>query len=436
VAEERFDAIVVGAGPGGSSAAYTLAKAGLSVALLERGTQPGSKNVSGQVLYRQMLDDVEAGLSERAPVERHLIEENLWLLTADAAVTLGHRSYGEFDSPPYNAFTVLRAKFDAWFAAQAEAKGAVLATETQVEELVQDDHGRVVGVRTGEGAEDVLHADVVVVADGVYGLLGQRLGLHPKPRREVMAMAAKEIVALPRETIEARFRLGPGQGCTIEMLGESTAGLPGMAWCYTNLDSLSIGVGVILSELNRALVKPNDLLERLKAHPAVAALLQGGQTKEYQAHLIPEGGYDEVPELCCDGALWAGDAAMLSNAVHREGANLAMTSGRLAAETIVELKQAGQPYDREHLGAYRSKLDQSYVLQDLKKYRRAPEFIRTQSQFFTTYPQLANLAAEEMLRVDGVPKKVKQRRILKEAVQRRGRLAMLRDGWRLWRAMW
>jgi len=68
----------------------------------------------------------------------------------------------------------------------------------------------------------------------------------------------------------------------------------------------------------------------------VEPLIKGGKPKEYMAHWIAEGGYDAIPGLAGDGYLIAGDSGMLFNALHREGSNMAMCSGRLAAETIAE----------------------------------------------------------------------------------------------------
>ncbi|HEY8952645.1 MAG TPA: FAD-dependent oxidoreductase, partial [Candidatus Dormibacteraeota bacterium] len=72
--DEKFDAVVVGAGPAGTAAAITMAKAGLQVALLERGAKPGSKNVMGGILYNHYLEEIVGDSWKEAPLERPIIE--------------------------------------------------------------------------------------------------------------------------------------------------------------------------------------------------------------------------------------------------------------------------------------------------------------------------------------------------------------------------
>ena len=102
--------------------------------------------------------------------------------------------------------------------------------------------------------------------------------------------------------------------------------MTGMGFIYTNKECLSVGIGCLVSDFAKAGETPYGLLEKFKAHPSVKPLLEGSEVKEYSAHLIPEGGFKAVPQLCGDGWVVVGDAAQLNNAVHREGSNLAMTS--------------------------------------------------------------------------------------------------------------
>src|SRR5882724_11573607 len=101
MADDKFDSIVVGAGPAGVSAAITMARAGLNVALLERGEYAGAKNVQGAVLYSKMLQDIVPEFWKDCPLERAIVEERLWVMSHDSAVQLGYKS-AAYDETPAN----------------------------------------------------------------------------------------------------------------------------------------------------------------------------------------------------------------------------------------------------------------------------------------------------------------------------------------------
>ncbi|MCJ7752065.1 MAG: FAD-dependent oxidoreductase, partial [Armatimonadetes bacterium] len=195
---EKFEVIVVGAGPAGLSAAHVLAKAGVNVAVIERGDFPGSKNVMGGVIYSQPTAEIFPEFWKEAPLERHLIETQAWVLTEKAAFKAAHR-HQAFDQEPYNAFSVFRARFDKWMARKVRQAGALIIPETVVESAIMEE-GKVVGVRTGRPEGD-LYADVVIAADGVNSLLAQNVGLRKEVPPDQVALAVKEVIALPRETI-------------------------------------------------------------------------------------------------------------------------------------------------------------------------------------------------------------------------------------------
>jgi electron transfer flavoprotein-quinone oxidoreductase len=208
--------------------------------------------------------------------------------------------------------------------------------------------------------------------------------------------------------------------------------MDGIAVIYTNKNSLSLCIGANLSDFTKNKVKPYELLEEFKNHPMVSPLIKGGQPKEYMAHWIAEGGYDAIPELCGNGYLIAGDSGMLFNALHREGSNMAMASGRFAAETIIDALDRGD-FSRNVLMGYVSRLNESYIIEDLKKYRRFNSFRLNHHELFTTLPGLTALAARKMLTVDGVPKKEKQRAIWNKVRKETSLSKLVRiiwDGWR------
>jgi electron transfer flavoprotein-quinone oxidoreductase len=438
--DEKFDAVVVGAGPAGTAAAITMAKAGLQVAILERGAKPGSKNVMGGILYNHYLEEIVGDSWKEAPLERPIIEERRWIMTPEATIGIDYKNLRNREHP--HSYSVLRAKFDAWFAQKAEEAGAFLIPETVVEELMVRD-GRVVGVRTGR--EGDLLADVVVVCEGI-GLgshLLEKAGLKKPLKANQVAMAVKEIIALDPGLIESRFNCEPGEGASIECFGSATRGLSGFMFIYTNRETLSVGGGALLSEMSDVRLSrdelarrtPNALMNHFKSHPAIKPLIQGGETVEYLAKMIPEGGYKAIPKLYGSGYLIAGDAAMLSNPVHREGSNLAMESGRIAGETVIHAKEKGD-FSEASLREYRLRLDRSWVMADMKKYDGSVPLLEHNPQLLGKYPQLLDRALDEFFRVDGVSKWDKQRRIMR-MFRKEGGVRLLRDSakgfWTLYR---
>jgi electron transfer flavoprotein-quinone oxidoreductase len=405
--DDRFDAIVVGAGPAGIAAARAMAEAGLSVVVLERGQYPGAKNVSGGILYRHPTEEIIPGFEAEAPLERPIIEQRYLALTSDAMLGGIYRSQ-VFAQPPYNSYSVLRSEFDRWFAGKAEEAGAEVYPEFTVTDLIFE-KGKVVGVSTGEPDGELL-AHVVVLADGANSLLAKQAGLHTEWKPIDQALVAKELIALPAGTIEDRFQLPTGMGSAYEIFGESTWNHLGYGFIYTNKESLSIGTGALLHDLIESGHNVNDMLDRFKKHPAIAPLIAGGETIEYSAHLIPEFGYNKLPKLFADGVLVVGDAAGLVNPINREGANLAMISGKLAGETVVLARERDDSSIRT-LSTYREKLQESIVLKDLYKVRNTTDYAHERPHLLAEYPELMSNIARTYLTVDGTSKKAKMAEI-------------------------
>ena len=428
---EKFDCIVVGAGPAGTACAYELAKAGVNVLLLERGAYPGAKNVMGGVLYRKMMEDIIPAFYKEAPLERPIVEQRFMMMDKESAVTFSYKGL-EWGREPYNNFTVLRAKFDQWFAEKAVEQGALLVCETVAVECIVE-NGRVVGVRTDRPDGDI-YADVVVLADGVNSLLAKQLGFHREWRPDEVALATMEIVKLDKNIIEDRFNLEANQGCTIEIFGDATKGILGTGFLYTNKDTLSIGVGTLLSGLIKHKIKPYELLEYVKNHPMIRPYIQGSEPVEYLAHLIPEGGYHSIPKVAGHGVLVVGDAAQLVNAIHREGSNMAMTSGRLAAETIIMAKEQND-FSESMLDQYRMKLMESFIGQDLKKYKDATHHFESFPQYFDQYIPMLNRAASQMFTVDGASKWEKQKKIWRDLGSTKQKFKLARDMMKAWKVM-
>jgi len=431
--EDKFDCIVVGAGPAGTSAAYVMAKAGLEVLLIERGDYPGAKNVMGGVVYAKALQDIMPDHWKEAPRERPITHQEFWLTSADSVSKVIHQCFKN-DHP--SCFSIFRAKFDSWFAKKAEEAGALLFTKQKVEDLIQED-GKIVGVTTGEGKDNRAFADVVILADGVNSILAEKIGLHKGIAPENVALAVKEVIEISQEKINSRFCLKKDEGAAIYFLGPILKRTRGMGFIYTNRDSLSLGVGVYLEDYKKLGIKPYELLEEIKQYPAISCLINNGEPKEYSAHLIPEGGYKALPKLYADGLLVIGDAAGLVNPYFLEGSNLAMTSGKIAAQTVIEAKQKGD-FSGKVLSNYHKQLENSFVLKDLKLLRQLPDFFGRHSELFWDLPDVVNQSVKDFLEVDGVPKEEKLKAVsekFKELLLRKGlRWDLIKQIFHVWSA--
>jgi electron transfer flavoprotein-quinone oxidoreductase len=274
-----FDAIVVGAGPAGCAAAYTMAKAGLNILVLERGQYVGAKNMWGGAFFGPVMNELFPGFWKEAPVERFLNRHVISFMTKEDCLSVDFKSpHGGFDTAP--GFIILRARFDRWMGGKVEEAGAIIATGLDVTDFIFEGN-RISGVKVGD--EEFL-ANVVILADGVNSLLATKARLRGDFKAEDLKQGVKEVIRFPREVIEDRFGISGNEGVVMEFVGACTRGLPGGGFIYTNQESLSVGVVVQLSALLEQQVKASDLIDEFKSHPAVRHLLRNGETVEYSAH--------------------------------------------------------------------------------------------------------------------------------------------------------
>jgi len=424
--ENKTQVIVVGAGPAGIACAITIARAGKEVVLIERGKFSGSKNVFGGAIYAQPTREIFPDFEKTAPIERRNIEHKFALLGEDDGTVI---SYRKNDIVSYS---VIRGKFDRWMADEAQKEGVILVEETVVRDLILE-NGFVKGVRTE--LEDY-YADIVVLADGVNSLLAKQIGMRNDLKPQDVALSVKEVIKLPEEVINERFHVNSDEGCVYEIFGGSMSGMLGLGFLYTNKNSVSIGLGVALNELIEKSIRPYDLLDKLKQHPEIAPLIKGGELLEYSAHLIPEGGYKKIPAIYGNGVMICGDAGSFVNNMHWEGTNLAMISGKFAGETAV-IALGKDDFSAQSLSRYQEKLENSFIIKDLRTYKDLMSGIAERKEHFLGYYlKKINSFFEMFTSVDSIPKRQKYHKFIKSIFTDRKISDLFKDAWAVVKLLW
>lgn len=430
----KMDAIVVGGGPAGIAAAYTMAKAGLEVVVVERGETAGSKNMGG-LLYSTVLSQMIPDCAEKAPIERPCSYRKIVYLGEDrfAGVEFGA---SEWSKPPYNhTYIVFRSQFDRWFAQQAEEAGANMLEGMVVDELLYTGEGaakKAVGVKI-RGDEEFF-ADAIILADGANCLVSEKareeLGMKPGRIEQDYAVGVKEIIGLPKEKLQDRFSLEDGEGAALDFFGAPFEGLVGGGFIYTCKEAIHVGAVAKIETLTKAGWSPNELMERFKTHPVIRKMIQGGELLEYSAHMIPEGGYHAVGELTANGVMICGDAAGFVNmSLYKEGTNHAMESGRAAAETVIEAKQNGD-FSKAGLAGYERRLHEGIVMKDLKKYADVPHIMEHSPNLFSLYPDKAVKMMTDFFTVKDETKAAGQKRAIRDFLKGLPKLKFARDAFR------
>ncbi len=409
----KVEVIIVGAGPAGASAAITLARAGKKVLLADRADNAGDKNVFGGTIYAKQTAEIYPNFWKTAPVERAVTEQKIFMLTDCDSVQFGYK-YASKAS--YKAFTVKRANWDRWCVEQAQKEGAYFAPKTLVKELLIE-NGKVVGIQT---EFEKFYSDIVIIADGVNSLLAKQIGLRNEIKDKDVSLSVKEVIEIPKENLQDRFNIDDEDGCACKILGGPLKDIMALGFMCTNKNSIALGYSVSIDELKKHNIKPYELLEELKEHPTIASYIKGGKTIEYSSHLIPEGGYNCIPKVYDNRVLVAGDAAMFVNNIHFEGTNLAMLSGKLAAETAIEALNLSD-CSASVLCSYYKKLEDSILIKDLRTHKNTIDVIRKNIHTLTSlYPELACDFFDLLTAADEIPKRAKYRKFLSKFIKSRG----------------
>lgn len=396
--EEIFDVIVVGGGIAGATCAYLLAQEGHSVVLIDRGSEPGSKNLSGGVFYCRVMEQIFPGFTEAAPIERHIVRNTLGFLNQNSHVAI---NYGDSRlGNPVNAVSVLRAPLDSWLAEQCEEAGVMVMPSIRVDSLIME-KDQCVGVRAG--AEE-LRARIVVAADGVNSFLAQGARIRAKEPAQNLALGVKSVIRLGEASINERFHVSAKEGAAYAIVGDATQGIPGGGFLYTNKDSVSIGVVLRLDALAENGLSSSDIHDHFLNHPAIRPLIAGGELLEYGCHLTIENGPHMMNhDLTRPGLMIIGDAAgfTLNTGFAIRGMDLAAGSAQAAAQAAHAALLSGD-YSRNAMDTYPAALAASFVGKDCATYEKAPAFFEN-PRLYSQYGQLLAEVFFGIYAMDGAP---------------------------------
>jgi electron transfer flavoprotein-quinone oxidoreductase len=389
----RFDVIVVGAGPAGSSAAYLLAKKGFKVLLIERGREIGDKNLYGGRVYAPPIREIWPELDKEAPIQRWVTKERISIIDGERAITI------EYKANKRISFVSYLTQLAQWMAKKAEGSGALLVTEVTIDEIVMKDN-KVVGVKSGP---DTIEADVVIDAEGVNRLLLERLGLVERLKPDNIALGVKEVLKTDANNIEKSFGLSQDEGLAWVIVGSITKGIPGGGFIYTNKDSISMGLVLHLKNAIDPIIngKFNEhvskLVEEFRFHPYFKPYWKDAIISEYGAHLTIEGPYNFKPDrFAYPGLLIVGDAAglLLSTGYTFRGVDYAVYSGKLAAEAVEYARNNGG-INYENLEVYDKNVRRSFMYEEILRHRGAEELMNS-PELMIKYPTILTRVMEKL----------------------------------------
>jgi electron-transferring-flavoprotein dehydrogenase len=383
----EFDVVVVGAGPSGLSAAIRLKQKALannqelSVCVLEKGSEVGAHILSGAVIETRVLDElIPDWKAKGAPLETMATKDKVLFLTEKHSIRM--------PTPPQmhnkGNYIVSLGRLCRWLGEQAEALGVEVYPGFAAAEVLYREDGSVKGVATGDmgigkdGAQTAqfqpgmeLHARQTIFAEGCRGSLTKTLfekfDLRKDSEPQTYGIGVKELWEVPPAQHQ--------QGLVIHTIGwPLSTDTYGGSFLY-HLENNLVAVGFVVGlDYSNPWLSPFEEFQRYKTHPAIRPHLEGGRRISYGARTLAEGGFQSLPKLTFPGGVLIGDTAGFLNVPKIKGTHMAMQSGLVAADAVLQLLTA-EPGGANEAVQYPALLKKSWLWNELYRVRNVrPSF--------------------------------------------------------------